>query len=80
MSSYDALLSAAAQLPLDDRLRLISDLSETVPNDREIPLSPEWLAEIERRSAKYESGEAKLEDWESVRQRLFHRVNASREA
>jgi putative addiction module component (TIGR02574 family) len=79
MPDYSELLSAATQLPVDERMRFIDDLWETIPEQAEIELSPEWLAEIERRSAEIDAGAAELEDWESVRQRLFRRVNATRE-
>jgi putative addiction module component (TIGR02574 family) len=78
MSDYTSILSAATQLPVDERLRLIGDLSDSIPA-QEVQLSPEWMEEIERRSAEIDAGTAKLEDWESVRERLFHRVNLSRE-
>jgi putative addiction module component (TIGR02574 family) len=70
MSDYTSILSAATQLPVDQRLRLIGDLSDSIP-EQEVQLSPEWMEEIERRSAEIDAGTAKLEDWESVRERVF---------
>jgi putative addiction module component (TIGR02574 family) len=70
MSDYTSILSAATQLPVDERLRLIGDLSDSIP-EQEVQLSPEWMEEIERRSAEIDAGTAKLEDWESVRERVF---------
>jgi len=75
MSDYTSLLSAASQLSVADRLRLIDELTETLPEE----LSPEWQAEIERRSREIDDGTAQLEDWETVRARLFQRANLSRE-
>ncbi|HMP07325.1 MAG TPA: addiction module protein [Lacipirellulaceae bacterium] len=79
MSNYAELFSAASQLPVELRIRLIDELWETVPEGADVELSREWLAEIERRSAEIDAGTAELEDWESVRGRLFKRVNLIRE-
>ena len=79
MSDYTSLLSAASQLPVADRLRLIDELTETLPELHPEDLSPEWKAEIQRRSREIDDGTAQLEDWESVRARLFERANLSRE-
>lgn len=79
MSDYTSLLSAASQLPVADRLRLIDELTETLPELPSDSLSPEWQTEIERRSREIDAGTAQLEDWESVRARLFQRANLSRE-
>ena len=79
MSDYTSLLSAASQLPVADRLRLIDELTETLPELHCDSLSPEWQAEIERRCREIDAGTAQLEDWETVRARLFQRANLSRE-
>jgi putative addiction module component (TIGR02574 family) len=76
--NYADQYSAAVQLPIEERMRLIDELWESIPEDDCPPLSPEWIAEIERRSAEIDAGTAELEDWESVRQRLFERVDAKR--
>lgn len=73
MSEYQSILEAASQLPLSDRLRLINDLTASVPDDHPPQLSGEWLAEIERRSAELDSGATTPEAWSNIRQRLFQR-------
>jgi putative addiction module component (TIGR02574 family) len=75
MPDYAALLSAASQLPIAERLRLIDELTETIPEVDLPALSPEWQDEIQRRSREIDDGTATLEDWETVRERLFQRVN-----
>jgi putative addiction module component (TIGR02574 family) len=67
VSSYDSVLSAATQLPEQDRLRLIDALWETVPPEVEAPLSSEWLAEIERRMDDLGKGRGKTVSWSDVR-------------
>jgi putative addiction module component (TIGR02574 family) len=71
MSDYQDILSMASQLPVDDRLRLIDDLASSVPDDRPPNLSPEWLAEIQRRSDEIDAGTVKTESWSVIRERLY---------
>lgn len=74
MSDYQTVRTAAAALPVADRLRLIDDLAASVPDDHPPTLSDEWLAEIERRSAEIDAGNVTTDSWQEVRQRLLHRV------
>ena len=78
MTHYESILSAASQLSLDERLRLIDDLAALVPDDRPPSLSPEWIAEVERRSAEIDAGEASPVPWEMVRKELFDKVGLDR--
>ena len=78
MTEYESVLSAASQLSIDERLRLIDDLAATVPDDRPPTLSSEWLSEIERRSDQIDAGQVTLETWESVRKQLFGKVGLDR--
>ena len=71
MSDYQSVLSAASQLPVTDRLRLIDELASSVPDDQPPALDAQWLAEIERRSLEVDSGAVATEDWTAVRSRLF---------
>ena len=71
MTEYQDILAHASQLPVDDRLRLIDDLASSVPDDCPPRLSPEWLAEINRRSDEIDAGNITTESWTKIRQRLF---------
>jgi putative addiction module component (TIGR02574 family) len=71
MSNYESVLSAASQLPVSDRLRLIDDLASLVPDDQPPQLSDTWLSEIDRRSSEIDSGAVATEDWADIRARLF---------
>jgi putative addiction module component (TIGR02574 family) len=42
-------------------------MSEQVPPNKDLPLSDEWLAEIQRRSAELKRGEATLVSWEQIK-------------
>lgn len=72
MSDYDSLLADASQLPLDTRIQLIETLWDTVPQDAVPPLSDEWVAEINRRSAEYDAGLVSTVPWEQVRADASH--------
>ena len=52
MPNYETLLADASHLSVTDRIQLIEALWDTVPADSLPPLSDEWLAEIQRRSAE----------------------------
>jgi putative addiction module component (TIGR02574 family) len=73
MSTIDALLADAAQLPVADRLELIDALWDTFPDDALPPVSDEWIAEIRRRSAELSAGTAKTIPWEVVRREALVR-------
>jgi putative addiction module component (TIGR02574 family) len=74
MSDYDSLFDDASQLPIDQRLQLIDALWSTVPDDAALPLSEEWMAEIQRRSAEYDAGLSQPVPWEKVRAQALARV------
>ncbi len=71
MSNFDTVLTAASQLPVNDRLRLIDELASSVPDDQPPHLSDDWLREIARRSNEIDSGAIVTEDWTDIRARLF---------
>lgn len=70
MPDFQSILSAASQLPIDDRLRLIDALVDSVPDNATPGLSPLWLDEIERRDAELKSGTAVTREWGQIRGRL----------
>ena len=77
MADYDTLLSDASQLPLDERIQLIEALWDTVPDNAPPPLSDEWLAEINRRSAEYDTGLVQPVPWEQIRADALRRLKSS---
>ena len=74
MLTYETLLADAAQLPVADRIQLIDAIWETLPDDSMPPLSDEWIAEIRRRSAEFDSGSVKTIPWEQVKAEALRRV------
>jgi putative addiction module component (TIGR02574 family) len=74
MTTLNSLLTDATQLPLAERIELIEALWETVPEEALPPLSEEWMAEIERRSAEFKAGIAKTTPWETVHAEALERL------
>jgi putative addiction module component (TIGR02574 family) len=74
MSDYAEILSAAVQLPPAERELLIEELSATLMDEEAVKLSPEWIEEIDRRSAEIDAGAVELVDWETIRMDLLKRV------
>jgi putative addiction module component (TIGR02574 family) len=77
MLTYESLLADAAQLPVADRIQLIDAIWETLPDDSLPPLSDEWIAEIQRRSAEFDSGAVETVPWEQVKAEAFRRVSGA---
>jgi putative addiction module component (TIGR02574 family) len=74
MNDYTSILSAAQQLPEQERLRLIDALWDTVPPDSNAPFSHEWTQEIERRVAELDAGTAQTIPWLQIREAALGRI------
>ena len=74
MSDYETLLADARRLPLVHRMQLIEALWDTLPADSLPPLTDEWIAEIQRRSAEYDSGSVQPVPWEQIRADALRRA------
>lgn len=62
------------KLSIADRLVLVQDILDSVLAETHAePLTPQQLAEIDRRTAALDAGEMKCEPWETVRERLIAR-------
>jgi putative addiction module component (TIGR02574 family) len=69
------VITAAKQLDLRERMLIVSELQETLPADDEVvPLSPEWMAEIERRIADADAHPGQGIPWETVHNEALARV------
>ncbi len=77
MPTIESLLADAAQLPIADRIQLIDAIWDTLPADSVPPLSNAWIAEIERRSAEYDSGSTETVSWEQIRAEALRRVGVA---
>jgi putative addiction module component (TIGR02574 family) len=77
MPNLETLLSDAAQLPVSERIELVEAIWETLPADSLPPLSEEWIEEIRRRSAEYDSGAVGTVPWEQVKAEALRRVGVT---
>jgi len=77
MPDYESLLCDATRLPVAERIALIEALWETVPPGSLPPLTPEWVAEIQRRSAEFDSGSVETVSWEQIRSDALRRAGVS---
>jgi putative addiction module component (TIGR02574 family) len=69
-----SVLEAALQLDEAERWKVVDDLLATLPaNGSGYDLHPSWEAEIKRRVAAIESGQAEWIPWEEVRAELIQR-------
>ena len=74
MPNFETLLSDAALLPLADRIQLMDAIWDTLPADSLPPLSDEWVAEILKRSAEYDSGSVETVPWDQVKADALRRL------
>jgi putative addiction module component (TIGR02574 family) len=74
MADFDTVLADASRLPVLDRIQLIEAIWDTVPAGALPPLSEEWTAEIQRRSAQYDAGSVQAVPWEQIRADALHRA------
>ena len=77
MPSYDSLLADASCLPVADRIELIEALWDTVPVVSLPPMTDEWLEEVKRRSAEYDSGSVQTVPWEQIRADALRRIGVT---
>lgn len=69
--TVESFLEVSEQLPINDQYELLNRLSDRLhggegDDDGEVSLSPEWMAEINRRIAEVEAGTAELIPAEQV--------------
>jgi putative addiction module component (TIGR02574 family) len=74
MADYETVFAAASGLPIADRVQLIEALWDTLPADCLPPLSDQWIAEIQRRSAEYDAGSVQTVPWEQIRAEALRRA------
>lgn len=70
----EQLFQAALALPAEERLELVEALLASQDSPGEMPFHPEWLSEVQRRSAEVESGTVQFTPWPVVRERVRRRM------
>ena len=66
----ERLLDEALQLSDSERAELAARLIQSLDAEGDSDVDAAWAAEIERRCAALDSGEAVTSDWSEVRQRI----------
>lgn len=74
MTTYADVFANASQLPVRDRLQLIEELWDSVPAEALPPISDEWRAEINKRSAEFDAGTVQPIPWEQIRTDALRRA------
>ena len=67
------MLAEIMQLTPKDRRDLVEDLLAVVEEDEDFALTPEQMAEIDRRIAEHERDPSSAVPWEEVKERLLAR-------
>ena len=73
----DTILGTALALPPNERAWLASELIASLDEGKDADVEAAWAAEIERRIAEVESGEAETSSWEEARTRIRTRLSKS---
>jgi len=66
MTTLEQIIDAAKSLSPADRLRLVEAVWDDEHPEQWPALSPEWLAEIQRRSAEFDAGRMTAFQWQDV--------------
>ena len=74
MTESEELLIKALRLPEHDRAELARRLLASLDEERTDDIDEAWLAEIERRCAAVDTGDAVTSDWEDFRQRVEREI------
>jgi putative addiction module component (TIGR02574 family) len=66
MINLQQTLAELTELPLADRLQLVTSLWDSIPTDAPIEISPDQQAELDRRIAAYDKNPDDLLTWDQV--------------
>ena len=69
-SAGHKILQNVLALPEDERAEIAARLIESLDEGPEVGVDEAWAAEIERRCAMLDAGQAVTSDWEDVRRRI----------
>lgn len=67
MADFNSVLENARELTPQDQARLIDALWDAVPADVDIPLHPDWAAELDRRVAELKAAAGSTVPWAQIR-------------
>jgi putative addiction module component (TIGR02574 family) len=70
VTKFESVLNQALELDEDEREMLALRLGMTLSDDKEPGYDEAWAAELKKRLAEIDRGEADLVDWEEFRKEL----------
>jgi putative addiction module component (TIGR02574 family) len=73
MAGHEKSLDDLRKLPVDDRIRLVEQLWDSIAEDAvdaDLPIEKEIVAELERRLAEHHRDPAAALPWDRVRERI----------
>jgi len=70
----EQLLGEALRLPEDERAEIAARLIESLEREVDPDVDAAWAAEIERRCAALDAGQAVTSDWNDVRRRIEQEI------
>jgi putative addiction module component (TIGR02574 family) len=76
-TNADSILGTALALPPDERARIAAELIASLDEGNDADVETAWAAEIERRIAQVEAGEAETVSWEEARARIRSKIAKS---
>jgi putative addiction module component (TIGR02574 family) len=74
MTRLQEIIDAARTLSPAERLQLVDAVWDDEHPENWPTLSPEWLAEVQRRSAEFAAGRMKAFPWEDVQARVWRKA------
>lgn len=78
MTAARDLRGEVLSLPREERAGLARELIESLDPAQDDDAEQAWLDEAERRASEVSSGQAQLEDWADVRERVAKKLQALR--
>ena len=78
MTAAKDLRREVLNLSREERAGLARELIESLDGTRDDDAERAWLDEAERRATEVTSGQAELEDWADVRERIAKKLQALR--
>ena len=70
LTTLAEIIQAARALSLTERLQLLDVMRDAEHPDAWPALSPEWLAEVQNRSAAFDAGRMNASPWQDVQARV----------
>ena len=71
MTTFESVLTAACQMSVNERLRLLDEIAATLPEDLPIRSDDELRSVVARRSQEVIAGIAVTEDWRDIRRQAL---------